>query len=143
MWHVVGCITGEHDLRLVALAAALCLFASATTLGPLERARANTGNVRVLWLSGAGVVFGSGIWATHFVAMLAYQAGFPFAYDISRTVLSVIVAIVLSGLGFALALKPRCALAGGAVVGAAFARCTISAWPRCTRRPSRPGTWVT
>ncbi|MDE1986230.1 MAG: hypothetical protein KGJ53_05850 [Alphaproteobacteria bacterium] len=120
MWHVVGCITGEHDLRLVALAAVLCLFASATTLGPLERARAGAGNVRALWVSGAGVVFGSGIWATHFVAMLAYQAGFPFAYDISRTVLSIIVAIVLSGLGFALALKPRFALVGGAVVGAAI-----------------------
>ena len=139
MWHVVGCITGQHDLRLVVLAGVLCLFASATTLGPIARARVSHGRVRALWLATAGIVFGSGIWATHFVAMLAFQAGFPFAYDVSLTVLSIAVAVVLSGLGFTLALRPGWSLAGGAVVGAAI--CAMHYIGMAALRVSATETW--
>ncbi|MBW8708455.1 MAG: hypothetical protein JF627_04195, partial [Alphaproteobacteria bacterium] len=40
------------------------------------------------WLTGAGAVAGCGIWGTHFVAMLAYHAGFPTAFAPGLTILS-------------------------------------------------------
>jgi len=38
MIRVLGCITQQHDLRLVVLAGILCLFACATAMSLLARA---------------------------------------------------------------------------------------------------------
>src|SRR5579863_9924643 len=104
MLHVIGCITGQHDLRLVVLAGVLCYFACATAMTMIGRARATSGRTRLAWLGSAGVVAGCGIWATHFVAMLAYKTGLPVGYDASLTILSALIAIVVSAAGFWLAL---------------------------------------
>ena len=103
MLHVLGCITEQHDLRLVVLAGVLCLFACATAMSLLARARATLDKSR-MWIAAAGLVAGCGIWGTHFVAMLAFRAGFPVAYDPTLTVLSVLIAVLLCGVGFSLAL---------------------------------------
>src|SRR6202789_1297715 len=100
MLYVLGCITQQHDLRLVVLAGILCLFACSTAMSLMARARASAGRDRRRWILAAGVVAGCGIWGTHFVAMLAYRAGFPVAYDGTLTALSVVIAVVLCALGF-------------------------------------------
>ena len=120
MLKVLGCITLQHDLRLVLLAGVLCLFASATAMSMVVRARDSSVRMRVFWLTAAGSVAGCGIWGTHFVAMLAFQTGLPVGYDPGLTVLSVIVAAVLSAGGFFITLRPKHALFGGALVGAAI-----------------------
>jgi signal transduction histidine kinase len=119
MVRVLGCIFQQHDLRLVLLAAGLCLLACATALSMISRARAADERPRQLWLAGAGAVAGCGIWATHFVAMLAYHTGMPIAFDAGLTVLSAAIAMSLCGFGFALALWAGGAV-GGAVTGAAI-----------------------
>src|SRR5581483_7876851 len=120
MLRVLGCITQQHDLRLVVLAGVLCLFACATAMSLVARARAAHGNMRNIWLGAAGLVAGCGIWSTHFVAMLAFRAGFPVSYDPTWTVLSVAIAIVLCTGGFALSLGRAGPALGGAVTGAAI-----------------------
>ena len=45
-----------------------------------------------MWIAGAGVVAGCGIWGTHFVAMLAYRPGVAVAYDPTLTILSILIA---------------------------------------------------
>jgi signal transduction histidine kinase len=120
MLRVLGCIAFEHDLRLVFLAAVLCLFSCSTAMSLIARARASEGRVRGLWIAGAGFVAGCGIWATHFVAMLAYRSAFPFDYDIGLTLLSIAIAIALCSAGFALAVIQGRALLGGAVTGSAI-----------------------
>ena len=50
---------------------------------------------------------GFGIWATHFIAMLAFSPGIPNAYNIALTFLSLIAAILLTGAGLAVALQPE------------------------------------
>ena len=120
MIRVLGCIFEQHDLRLVALAAGLCVFACATSLTMITRARAaEEVRTRLMWLAGAGAVAGSGIWATHFVAMLAYTAGMPVTFDAGLTILSVVIAMVLCGLGFSMALTTGGA-AGGVLSGLAI-----------------------
>ncbi|MBU6297012.1 MAG: response regulator [Alphaproteobacteria bacterium] len=125
MLHVLGCITQQHDLKLVVLAGVLCYFACATTMNMFGRARAAQDRARTVWLAATGIVAGSGIWATHFVAMLAYDPGVPVAYDVFLTALSALIAIVLCGAGFAVALGrsdggARSAVIGGVIVGAAI-----------------------
>jgi signal transduction histidine kinase len=120
MFNVIDCITRQHDPRLVLLAVVLCLFACCTTLSVIGRARTSVGRSRVFWIAGGGFVAGSGMWSTHFVAMLAYQPGFPFGFDVTLTVVSIVVAIALCTVGFAIAVIGRAATLGGAVVGLAI-----------------------
>ncbi|MDO9127681.1 MAG: ATP-binding protein, partial [Parvibaculum sp.] len=120
MLRVIGCITQEHDLGLVVLAGGLCLFACFTAMNMLGRAKLAQGRVRTLWLMAAGGVAGSGIWATHFVAMLAFKSILPVNYEIGLTFFSALIAIVLCGVGFAIVLGRPGPLAGGALIGAAI-----------------------
>lgn len=120
MFHVIGCITQQHDLRLVVLAGILCALACFTALSMVNRARAVTGRLRFYWTAGAGTVAGAGIWGTHFVAMLAYRAGLPVGYEPGLTLLSVVIAIVVSTAGFSIAMSRPGPVAGGAITGAAI-----------------------
>ncbi|RZM11134.1 MAG: bifunctional diguanylate cyclase/phosphodiesterase, partial [Sphingomonas sp.] len=67
----------------------------------------------------AAISSGSGIFATHFIAMLAFEPSIPSAYDSGLTVLSLVFAIGLTGLGLRIALSetPRASWLGGVVVG--------------------------
>ncbi|HUK58856.1 MAG TPA: MHYT domain-containing protein [Stellaceae bacterium] len=113
------CVAEQHDLRLVALAAFVCLFACFTATNLYVRAEESHRARRLLWMSGAAVVFGCGVWTTHFVAELAYRPGLPIVYDESLTALSAVIAVVLAGVGFAIATQYGAVKLGGAVVGAA------------------------
>ncbi len=120
MYRVINCLSGEHDPRLVALAIFVCLLASFVGLKLLGHARASKEQSRTSWLALAGIATGCGIWAMHFIGMLAYEPGVPVAYDVGLTGLSLILAVIITGLGFSLAVSGssvwRAAL-GGAVVG--------------------------
>jgi signal transduction histidine kinase len=52
--------------------------------------------------------------------MLAYQTPFPLDYDITLTVLSIVIAVALCGGGFALAVMGARPFAGGALTGSAI-----------------------
>lgn len=94
MNRVLVCLTVEHDLRFVALAGALCFMSSLLAVILMKRAR-NAGNAaRSIWLGTAGMVAGFGIWATHFVAMLAYETIVSPFYEPSLTLVSLVIAIV-------------------------------------------------
>jgi diguanylate cyclase len=125
MLQVYGCFVTQHDPRLVALAAAVCAFASYTAVDLAHHARHRDGAARGhrLWLPVAAVATGFGIWATHFIAMLAFQPGMPGGYNLALTALSLVAAIVLTGLGLAIANSPVRfrRLIGGAVVGGGIA----------------------
>ena len=124
MLKVVGCFVGSHDHRLVALAALVCALASFTAIQLLRHAQRSPGLLRYGWLGVAATAGGSGIWATHFIAMLAYQPGIPNGYDVNLTILSLIYAVVLTGGGLAVALissLPAAAWIGGALVGGGIA----------------------
>ena len=118
MLRVYTCIVHEHDFRLVIIAGIICLLAAFTAFSTLERAR--VGSRRSAgWLALTAFVSGTGIWSTHFVAMIAYAPGLPIGYDVGLTLLSVAAAILITGAGWVVALRePRWApWLGGAVAG--------------------------
>ena len=121
MIHVLGCIFEEHNLKLVALAAVLCLSACAAAIVMMGRAQVSEPTARAIWIACAGAVGGFGIWATHFVAMLAYNTNFPIAFDPAITFLSIGIAAVMCAVGIALSLGRGGPLIGGAITGLAIA----------------------
>ena len=124
MLTVYNCIVNEHDLRLVVLAAAICALASFAAITLLRHVRKSTGYIRHVWLAVSATSSGFGIWATHFIAMLAFSPGIPNGYNITLTFLSLMAAIVLTGVGLAVALTktlPGAAWLGGAIVGGGIA----------------------
>ena len=70
----------------------------------MHRARAASGRRRIFWLSVSAVAVGVGVWSTHFIAMLAYWPGFSVGYQPAGTIASLAIAIVMIGIGFALAI---------------------------------------
>ncbi|MGL9616460.1 EAL domain-containing protein [Bradyrhizobium sp. U531] len=124
MHQVLYCLTAEHDLRLVALGGAVCLLASAAAISLFHRARATHGIERLAWLGLDAAVSGCGIWATHFIAMLAYGPGGVGAYNIPVTILSLISAIAVTFVGLGIAVSSSRTVwivTGGAIVGAGVA----------------------
>ncbi|MCA1393505.1 EAL domain-containing protein [Bradyrhizobium sp. IC3123] len=120
MYQVLYCLTDEHDWRLVALGGAVCLLASAAAISLFQRARATHGAGRLAWIALDAAVSGCGIWATHFIAMLAYGPGSAGAYNIPVTILSLMLAISLTFVGLSIAVassRPVWIVVGGAIVG--------------------------
>jgi diguanylate cyclase (GGDEF)-like protein/PAS domain S-box-containing protein len=124
MFKVYDCIAYAHDLRLVGLAAVICILASFTAINLLHHARKSRGQMRSVWLAVSAISTGFGIWATHFVAMLAFTPGIPSGYNIILTILSLVVAILLTGAGLAVSLIPNWRHGpwiGGAIVAGGIA----------------------
>ena len=121
MLHVFSRIIEQHDLSLITVAVAVCILSCFTTtrflasIEKFEQVRAQ------YWLAGSAAAFGGGIWATHFIAVLAYEPdSMQISYDFNRTILSMVTAIVLSGIGFAIGINRKRAMIGGSVVGMAM-----------------------
>ncbi len=119
MFSVLTCVTVEHDLRLVALAAAVCFIACLVAIVLFRQASSFEGPRRLAWLATAGVAGGCGVWATHFIAILAYRPGIPVTYDAFLTTLSLLFSIVGMAVGLGVAATgaaPWRKLAGGSII---------------------------
>ncbi len=124
MLKIYSCITSAHDLKLVVLAALVCALASFAAINLLRHARGSIGHMRDIWLAVSAVSTGFGIWATHFIAMLAFTPGIPSGYNIALTALSLVAAILLTGAGLAISIIPNGRHGpwlGGAVVAGGIA----------------------
>ena len=101
-------VSGAHDSTLVTLSILIATVASYTALDLAGRIRAATGWAAHAWLATAALAMGGGIWAMHFVAMLAFSMpGMEAHYDLSLTLLSLIVPVAVTGIGFAVVNQPR------------------------------------
>jgi NO-binding membrane sensor protein with MHYT domain len=93
-------VTGTHDPYLVALSILVASFASYTALDLSTHVGPARGFARRVWLVAAALTMGGGIWSMHFVGMLAFIMPTLMSYDIGLTVLSLVVAILVTGGGF-------------------------------------------
>src|SRR6476660_9958670 len=99
MFRILNCLQNEHDWRLVMLAGVVCFLASLVAISLYEQMRATQGRSRVMWLLIAGIAGGGGVWATHFIAELAYMPGYPVGFDLSVTALSLLAGILVTMVG--------------------------------------------
>ncbi|MHC2623577.1 diguanylate cyclase (GGDEF)-like protein [Bradyrhizobium huanghuaihaiense] len=124
MFRVFSCLTAEHDWRLVVLAGLVCFVASIVAASIFHRAIATRSRTRWIWIAIAGAAIGYGIWATHFVAMLAYEPGVTTGYGLVLTAFSLAAAMLLTSVGFGVAVGASArwgAMAGGIIIGGGIA----------------------
>ncbi|WP_017300684.1 MHYT domain-containing protein [Nodosilinea nodulosa] len=118
-------VVGHYNAGLVCLSLGIAVLASYTTLNLGRQILATVGWRQWPWLIGGGVAMGTGIWATHFVAMLALEMPIPITYEGLTTALSLVDAVLAAGV--ALWLVSRLGFnglsfgAGGAAMGLAIA----------------------
>ncbi len=124
MYRVLTCLAVEHNWWLVGLAALVCLVSSYAVIDIGRHARGAQGGSRARWIAAAGGTAGFGIWATHFIAMLAYDPGVVIGYDTTLTVLSLGIVVVITAAGMSLSVMVRGAkgaIGGGIVFGLGIA----------------------
>ncbi|TPI59760.1 EAL domain-containing protein [Mesorhizobium sp. B3-1-7] len=124
MLTVYNCIVNEHDLRLVALAALICGISCFSAVNLLRHVDQSTNRNRHVWLLIAAASTGFGIWATHFIAMIAFTPGIPNAYNAELSVASLAMSVILTAAGMWIATVRRSIdhyLVGGAVLGIGIA----------------------
>lgn len=94
MNRLATCIVDEHNHALLVVAVLVCVCGALVSANMLARTGDKRGAVRLAWVGIGGVIAGSTIWATHFIAMLAYEPGVPLVYDPILTFGSLILAMV-------------------------------------------------
>ena len=95
---VLPTLAGTYSTTFVTLSVIVAALASYVALVLASRVIAATGRARLAWLLAGAVAMGVGIWAMHFVGMLAFRLdGRPITYDGLHLILSVLVAIAASG----------------------------------------------
>ncbi|MAK82937.1 ATP-binding protein [Phenylobacterium sp.] len=122
MYAVITCLRDEHDLRLVLIAAVICIVSALAGFGSYHRAIA--ARRAAVWMLGPGLIAGMGVWATHFMAMLAYQPMMDIGYQLDLTLGSMIAPVLGMSAAFVLVrgrAAPELALAGGLVAGLSVA----------------------
>jgi NO-binding membrane sensor protein with MHYT domain len=119
-------LAASYDPSLVTVSIVVAVLASYAALDLSARiSAAGRGWGRAGWILGGAIAMGCGIWSMHFIAMLALRLPVPIRYDVTLTMLSLVVAIV--AVGFALLLASRQSMsapvvaAGGVSMGVAIA----------------------
>jgi diguanylate cyclase (GGDEF)-like protein/PAS domain S-box-containing protein len=120
---ILNCLTQDHNLFLVALAAAICVLGSWTSIRLSNRIRNRLAGQKVAWLFLGAIAAGATIWCTHFVAMMAFQPEVPVTYEPVMTGASLLIAVVGCGVALGLgAIRYRGAsIVSGVFFGAAVA----------------------
>ena len=114
-----------YNPALVALSIAIAVFASYTALDLGGRVRGTAPTLRLAWLTGAALAMGGGIWSMHFVGMLAFEMGQPVRYHLGLTIVSLAIAVGVTGAALAFVARPgardRDILVGGPLMGVGVA----------------------
>ena len=133
--YLVTCVAGEApvyrvvdigvdrlDWRVVLFAALIAAAGAFTAMQAHAFAQGQKGKLRAFWLVVAGSCAGAGIWATHFLAVRAFEWGVPLAFSPVGVAASLLIAACTATAGFAIA--GRCGerlevIAGGSLLGVA------------------------
>ncbi|MGO1120565.1 MHYT domain-containing protein [Rhodovibrionaceae bacterium A322] len=114
-------MTGVYDPLLVGLSILIAVFGSFTGLRIAQRLHRYHGLARKSLLAGAAFTIGGGIWAMHFIGMLALRLPVTVNYDLLLTLISILVSILVTGIGlFCVSYgspNPKKVVAGGLFMG--------------------------
>lgn len=115
-------MAGNFNITLVTISVLVAMFASFVALNLSQNMYEAIGRTRIWWLGLGALAMGVGIWSMHFIGMLAFEMqGMTMAYDVPLMLLSMIVAIVASGLAFLLISSASVSLSALILGGSAMA----------------------
>ena len=124
MNRLYNCFANQHDLRLLGVAAIICALGSYTTFAMSRQVfRDSAWQERLVWACTGVLATSTAIWATHFIAMLAFEPSMAFGFAVGQTCASFLVAVLLVGLGVGIVIvRPGLIgrVIGGGIVGLAI-----------------------
>ena len=91
-------VNGYYEPLLVFVSILVAILASYTALSLAMRVRQAQGRAPYFWIAGGALAMGSGIWAMHFIGMLAFRLPMPVGYDPLITFASWLLPVVASSL---------------------------------------------
>jgi signal transduction histidine kinase/ActR/RegA family two-component response regulator len=90
-------LPGYYEAPLVIVSVLVAVLASYTALTLAGRvSHAATRSGRAWWIAGGAFAMGTGIWAMHFIGMLAFRLPIPLGYDLGITMLSWLLPVSVS-----------------------------------------------
>jgi NO-binding membrane sensor protein with MHYT domain len=101
-------MNGHYDSSLVALSILVAIIASYTALDLAGCVSASTSSPRKswTWLVTGAISMGIGIWSMHFIGMLAFHLPVPVAYDLLISLLSMVIAVIVSAIALLILRRP-------------------------------------
>ncbi len=94
---LVTALDSSYSPGLVLLSIVIASLASYAALGLAGRIReAESASARRWWCAAGALAMGTGVWAMHFIGMLAFRLPVPVAYDVLVTFLSMVPAALAS-----------------------------------------------
>ena len=100
-------LIGTYSPTLVIISLCVAILASYTALDLTERIATAKGRAVHLWTAGGAFAMGTGVWSMHFIGMLAFKLPIDLGYDVSLTLLSLLIGILSSGFALWLVSQPR------------------------------------
>ncbi|WP_338919010.1 EAL domain-containing protein [Pseudomonas silesiensis] len=100
-------LIGTYSPTLVIISLCVAILASYTALDLTERIATAKGRAVHLWTAGGAFAMGTGVWSMHFIGMLAFKLPIELGYDVSLTLLSLLIGILSSGFALWLVSQPR------------------------------------
>jgi PAS domain S-box-containing protein len=118
-------LASSYDYRLVGLSVLIAVLASYAALDLAGRVTAARGRARFTWLMGGSLAMGLGIWAMHYVGMLALKLPVAVFYDWPTVLASLLAATLASCVALLIVSRetmgPFHVLLGGLLMGAGIA----------------------
>src|SRR3984893_9863209 len=115
----------SYNHGLVALSVLIAVLASHAALDLAGRTRAAGGALRWIWLTGGSAAMGLGIWAMHYIGMLAFHLPVRVLYDVPTVMVSLLAAIAASAVALFVVsrntLTVTSVVAGSIVMGSGIA----------------------
>jgi diguanylate cyclase (GGDEF)-like protein/PAS domain S-box-containing protein len=100
-------MSGSYSPPLVVLSVVLAMFASYAALDLAGRVTSARGRVRIIWLSFGAAAMGLGIWAMHYVGMLALNMPMLVFYHVPTVLISLLAAIAASAFALHFVSQPE------------------------------------
>ncbi|MEB3212455.1 MAG: MHYT domain-containing protein [Leptolyngbyaceae bacterium] len=91
-------LTTEYNLLFGIISVAIAVLASYTAIDLAGRVTATQRRIQTIWLLSGAIAMGIGIWAMHFIGMLAFHLPVPVHYNFMTVLASIVPAILASGL---------------------------------------------
>src|ERR1700761_7503959 len=118
-------VQGIYDHNLVVLSVLLAMLASYAALDLGARVTKSRGRARAVWFISGSITMGIGIWSMHYIGMLALKLPVEVLYDWPTVLLSLIAAIVASGVALFVVSRRQMGVVrtcvGGGLMGAGIA----------------------
>ena len=118
-------LAAHYDWKLVWLSIVIAVCASYTALDLAGRTASLQGRARAFWVIAGAASMGLGIWAMHYIGMLAYRLPIPVTYSLPLVATSLFAAFASSAVALFVVSRKRLSatylIGGSLVMGAGIA----------------------